>query len=135
MQQLTCVAPGTVAWVDVPEPTLDGPEGAGGAGGALVRPVAVSRCEIDPMLIAGGPAGGRPFALGHEAVAEVVAVGSAVTGFAVGQLVVPAFQVSCGACDRCARGHSAVCGAYPVLCDYGMQPLSGTEYGGMLSDL
>jgi threonine dehydrogenase-like Zn-dependent dehydrogenase len=31
-------------------------------------------------------------------------------------------------------GHTAVCKKYPVLSDYGMQPLSGVEYGGMLSD-
>lgn len=147
MQQLTCVAPKTVEWLDVPEPTLDdsggtgrgpgpgpGPGEGGGAGAALVRPVAVARCEIDPQLIVAGPPG-PPFALGHEGVAEVVAVGSEVTSVAAGQLVVPAFQVSCGTCDRCTRGHTAVCASYPVLSDYGMQPLSGTEYGGMLSDL
>ncbi len=158
MQQLTCVAPRTVEWLDVPEPTLTGgpatstrPASGGAAGlvgvgagagedggievtGALVRPVAVSRCEIDPVLIGAGPPG-APFALGHEAVAEVVAVGAGVTRVAVGDLVIPAFQVSCGTCDRCARGHTAVCSSYPVLSDYGMQPLSGTEYGGMLSDL
>lgn len=128
MQQLTCVSPGGVDWLDVAPPTLDGPDQA------LVRPVAVSRCEIDPLLIAGGP-GATPFALGHEAVAEVVEVGEAVTSFTPGQIVVPAFQISCGTCDRCARGHTAVCGSYPVLSDYGMQPLSGTEYGGMISDL
>jgi threonine dehydrogenase-like Zn-dependent dehydrogenase len=65
----------------------------------------------------------------------VVAVGSAVSGLSVGDVVVPAFQVSCGRCGRCARGHTAVCESYPVLSDYGMQPLSGVEYGGMLSDL
>jgi alcohol dehydrogenase len=90
--------------------------------------------RVDPQLIDAGPPG-PPFALGHEGVAEVVAVGPGVTGVAVGQLVVPAFQVSCGTCDRCARGHTAVCANYPVLSDYGMQPLSGTEYGGMLTDL
>jgi len=42
--------------------------------------------------------------------------------------------VSCGACASCGAGHSANCDAYPVLSDYGMQPLSGVEYGGMLSD-
>ena len=28
-----------------------------------------------------------------------------------------------------------MCSAYPALSDYGMEPLSGVEYGGMLSDL
>ena len=135
MQQLTCVGPGRIEWVDVPEPELQGPDEA------LVRPLATARCAIDPILMAGGPSpGGAGFALGHEGVAEVIAVGSAVpglsvSGLSVGDVVVPAFQVSCGRCDRCARGHTAVCESYPVLSDYGMQPLSGVEYGGMLSDV
>src|SRR5687768_13197718 len=134
MQQLTCVAPGTVEWVDVPEPDDPGP------GGALIRPVAVSRCEIDPLLVAAGPArppgpDAAPFALGHEAVGEVLAVDSGVTSVSVGQLVVPAFQVSCGRCEPCSRGRTAVCAEYPVLSDYGMQPLSGVEYGGMIADV
>src|SRR5262249_54306767 len=53
----------------------------------------------------------------------------------IGQRVVVAFQVSCGACRSCVAGHSANCDEYPALSDYGMQPLSGVEYGGMLSDL
>ena len=77
----------------------------------------------------------EPFALGHECVGEVVALGDAVHGLEIGQRVVVAFQVSCGACRSCGAGHTANCDKFPVLSDYGMQPLSGTEYGGMLSDL
>ena len=43
--------------------------------------------------------------------------------------------MSCGLCPTCRRGFTANCDEYPVLSDYGMQPLSGVEYGGMLSDL
>jgi alcohol dehydrogenase len=129
MRQLTCTAPGTIEWLDVAEPTMLEPTDA------LVRPIAVARCELDPLLILVGPAMGEPFALGHEAVVEIVAVGSDVVGLHVGQLALPSFQVSCGACPTCRRGHTANCDAYPVLSDYGMQPLSGVEYGGMLSDL
>ena len=129
MQQLSCVGPGEVAWREVPDPVLVEPTDA------LVRPVAVARCEIDPLLVLGGPVSEEGFALGHEAVAEVVAVGDEVDGLEPGTLVLPSFQVSCGSCAACRRGHSAVCDRYPVLSDYGMQPLSGTEYGGMLADL
>lgn len=129
MRQLTCTAPGVVEWVDVPEPALQAPTDA------LVRPVAVARCEIDPFLVLAGPTRAPSFALGHEAVAEVVAVGEHVDSVAVGDLVVPSFQVSCGTCRQCQRGRSALCGEYPLLSDFGMEPLSGTEYGGMLSDL
>lgn len=129
VRQLSCVGPGTVEWREVDEPRIENPLDA------LVRPIAVARCEIDPFLILGGPRpGDAGFALGHEAVAEVTAVGEGVEGLRVGQLVLPSFQVSCGVCPSCRR-HTALCDEYPVLSDYGMQPLSGVEFGGMLSDL
>jgi alcohol dehydrogenase len=129
MRQLTCTAPGAAEWRDVPEPRLQG------EAEALVRPLAVARCDIDLFLTAGVFPQRGPFALGHECVAEIVALGDAVRGLEVGQRVVVAFQVSCGACRSCGAGHSANCDRYPVLSDYGMQPLSGVEYGGMLSDV
>jgi alcohol dehydrogenase len=129
MRQLTCSAPNTLVWQDVPEPQLQGD------GEALVRPLAVARCDIDLFLTSGLLPARGPFALGHEGVAEILELGDAVRGLEVGQRVVVAFQVSCGACGSCAAGHSGNCDRYPTLSDYGMQPLSGTEYGGMLSDV
>jgi alcohol dehydrogenase len=130
MRQLTCAGPGVVEWWEVEAPTLEGP------GEALVRPVAVARCELDPLLVLSGPlAGSEGFALGHEAVVEVVAVADDVRGVEAGDLALCSFQVSCGVCGRCRAGASAVCERVPVLADFGMQPLSGDERGGMLSDL
>jgi alcohol dehydrogenase len=129
MRQLTCTSPGKVEWLEVPEPKLESDQQA------LVRPLAVARCDIDRILVAGLIPHLGPFALGHECVGEVVALGDAVAGLEVGQRVVVAFQASCGQCRSCAAGHTANCDAFPVLSDYGMQPLSGVEYGGMLSDL
>src|SRR5881296_3592102 len=129
MRQLTCTAPHQIEWRDVPEPRLQGD------GEALVRPLAVARCDIDLFLTSGVIPSRGPFALGHECVAEIVALGDGVRGLEVGQRAVVAFQVSCGACGSCLAGHTANCDRYPVLSDYGMQPLSGTEYGGMLSDV
>ena len=48
------------------------------AADALVRPIAVARCEIDPLLVLVGPTGADGFALGHEAVVEIVALGAEV---------------------------------------------------------
>ena len=128
MRQLICTGKQAVEWREAPEPRLEAD------GEAIVRPLAVARCEIDPFLTSGLFPIGEPFALGHECVAEIVALGDAVRGLEVGQRVVVAFQVSCGACGTCRAGHSANCDRYPVLSDYGMQPLSGVEYGGMLAD-
>src|SRR5581483_3359644 len=129
MRQLTCSAPNTVAWQDVAEPRLQGD------GEALVRPLTVARCDIDLFLTSGMFPPRGLFALGHEGVAEIVKLGEGVRGLEPGQRVVVSFQVSCGSCGSCAAGHTANCDRYPVLSDYGMQPLSGTEYGGMLSDV
>src|SRR5215831_6696493 len=129
MRQLTCTAPYTLVWQEVPAPRLQGDTEA------LVRPLTVARCDIDLFLTSGLFPLRGPFALGHEGVAEVLALGDAVRGLEIGQRVIVAFQVSCGACGSCNAGYTANCDRYPVLSDYGMQPLSGTEYGGMLSDL
>lgn len=129
MQQLTCIDAQKLEWRDVPEPRIEGD------GEALIRPLAVARCDIDRFLTSGLFPLRGPFALGHECVGEVAALGDGVRGLAIGQRVVVAFQVSCGQCRRCAAGRTAVCEAMPTLSDYGMQPLSGVEYGGMLSDL
>ena len=128
MRQLTCVGPGKIEWQEVPDARL------AGDCEAIVRPIAVARCDIDRLLIDGVIPQRGPFALGHEAVVEIVELGDAVRGLAPGQRAVISFQVSCGECATCRRGHTANCERYPALSDYGMQPLSGVEYGGLLSE-
>ncbi len=129
MQQLMCTGPGTVTWQEIDEPRLrTGID-------AIVRPLAVARCDIDLFLASGFFPAAAPFALGHECVAEIVEVGANVKGLRAGQRAVVAFQLSCGACGSCSDGHTGNCDQYPALSDYGMQPLSGVEYGGMLTDL
>jgi alcohol dehydrogenase len=129
MRQLTCVDAGKLEWQDVPPPRIAGP------GEALIRPLAVARCDIDRFLTSGLFPSRGPFAVGHECVGEIVELSDDVRGLATGQRVVPSFQVSCGRCGRCTAGLTALCERLPILSDYGMQPLSGVEYGGMLSDL
>jgi alcohol dehydrogenase len=128
MRQLTCLGPNQLAWCDVPDVRLDSDDAA------IVRPLAVARCDIDLLLGTGLIPGRQPYALGHECSAEILELGAAVRGLEIGQRVVVSFQLSCGSCRTCQRGHSALCERYPLLSDYGMQPLSGVEYGGMLAD-
>jgi threonine dehydrogenase-like Zn-dependent dehydrogenase len=128
MQQLTCLAPNKIEWHDVPEPRLESDHAA------LIRPLAVARCDIDRLLASGLFPLRGPFALGHECIGEVLALGDAVRGLSIGQRVAVSFQVSCGGCPTCSTGRTALCERHPTLSDYGMQPLSGVEHGGMLSD-
>lgn len=76
-------APGETAVVDVPTPSV-------GPNDALVKIRACGICGSDALYIAMGglpPRQGRQ-PLGHEPAGEVVEIGSAVTGFAVGDHVV-----------------------------------------------
>jgi len=76
----------------------------------------------------------RPFALGHECVGEIVALGDDVPSLRAGQHVIVPFQISCGRCPRCERGHTGSCASVPFLSAFGL-PLSGREWGGALSEL
>jgi threonine dehydrogenase-like Zn-dependent dehydrogenase len=126
MQQLNFIEPGKLEWRDADEARLEGD------GEALVRPGAVATCDLDLLLVRGlAPAQG-PFPFGHECVAEVTEVGDGVEGVEPGDLVSVPFQVSCGECETCRRGHTGNCDRVERMAMYGL-PI-GTNYGGFLSD-
>ena len=120
---------GRYAWRDTPEPTVSGPEQA------IVRPVAVACCDLDVGVAQGVLPMPPGHAVGHEGIAEVVAVGDAVTGIRVGDRVVVPFQISCGQCRECRRGVTGSCGSVPLMAMYGMAPLAGLDGGGFMADL
>jgi len=126
MQQLNFVEPGTLEWREAPEPRLQG------AGEALVRPLSVATCDLDKLLVRGLAPTDEPFPFGHECVAEVTDVGDAVTSVEPGDVVSVPFQISCGECDRCRRGHTGNCERVERMAMYGL-PM-GTNYGGFLGD-
>jgi alcohol dehydrogenase len=128
MQQLTFIAPGRFEWHDVPAPVLCADTDA------IVRPLAVARCDLDLYIATGFVHYPGPFAFGHECVAEVVDAGSA-SGVEPGQRMVLPFQLSCGRCGACKRGWTNSCEAFPFGAAYGLKPTSKTEFGGALSDL
>jgi threonine dehydrogenase-like Zn-dependent dehydrogenase len=129
MRELVFVEPGRVEWLDVPEPTLQG------AHDALVRPIAVARCDLDLPMAAFGLFPG-PFPVGHEIAAEVAAVGPAVDRFRLGDRVIVPFQVSCGSCAPCGRSVFAACATHraPLGASFGFG-VSGGGFGGGVSDL
>ncbi len=129
MRELTFVEPGKVEFREKPVPTIQG------ALQALVRPVAVARCDLDFVFARGMAPVAGPFALGHECVGEVVEIGDAVRAVKPGDRVVVPFQISCGACERCRKGQTGSCKEFPKLAAYGLAPLSGTEFGGAVSDV
>lgn len=128
MRQLTFIRPGLLEWWEVPEPTLQGPQEA------IVRPIAVARCDLDAAILSGTAPVVGPFPLGHEFVAEVVSLGDGVSGFHRGQRVVVPYHICCGRCERCRRGLTASCLSAPPRAMYGLGALGGA-WGGALSDL
>ncbi|MBS2017063.1 MAG: alcohol dehydrogenase catalytic domain-containing protein [Deltaproteobacteria bacterium] len=130
MQALTFVEAGRVEWREAKAPVLGGPAEA------LVKPLAVSRCDLDSVIARGKAPAPGPFPLGHECVAEVVAIGDAVKGVRPGDHVIVPFQISCGACPPCTKGHTGSCSAVPKLSAYGLGPFGGGDtFRGALSDL
>jgi alcohol dehydrogenase len=128
MRQLTFVKPNVLEWWDVPEPRI------ANAGEAIVRPLAVTRCDLD-LLIASGSAGFEgPFAIGHETSGIVTEIGDKVKSVVPGDLVIVPFQISCGACASCSRGLPYACQSVPFRSSYGLKPVCGVDYGGALSD-
>jgi alcohol dehydrogenase len=129
MQQLTFLEPGRLEWIDVAAPRLASDDAA------LVRPIAVTTCDLDHLIVSGRVPLPGPFPLGHEFVADVVDVGDRVAGFRPGDRVVVPFQISCGRCGRCRKGLTSSCENAPVRSAYGLGPIGGTQWGGALSDL
>jgi threonine dehydrogenase-like Zn-dependent dehydrogenase len=144
---------GRLAWRERDAPVLSEP------GDAIVRPFIAGRCDgdtlpihrpvsrllqagiavraIDPVVgcICGRVPFKGPFAIGHECVAQVVAVGSDVQHVRVGQTVVVPWAVSCGSCEPCRRGLTSKCATTTsaTLAAYGFGPASG-GWGGMVAD-
>ncbi|MDD3415616.1 MAG: alcohol dehydrogenase catalytic domain-containing protein [Lachnospiraceae bacterium] len=51
-----------------------------------------------------------PFVMGHEFAGEIVEVGEAVQGFAIGDKVAAETHIPCGYCETCRGGHQHICG-------------------------
>jgi threonine dehydrogenase-like Zn-dependent dehydrogenase len=129
MRQLTFEETDRYAWCEAPDPTITTPEQA------LVKPLVVACCDLDVAVARGSAPLPPGYAVGHEGLAEVVAVGDDVSDVRVGDRVVVPFQISCGTCRECRRGVTGSCGSVPLMAMYGLGPLAGLDGGGFMSDL
>lgn len=154
MQQLLYVGKNKLRWSELEPPVVQAPTDA------LVRPFVVARCDVEtaffrhdlsPLLRLGvathllapsvldgfgkHPFKG-PFPVGHECIAQVTAVGEGVTTRRVGDVVIVPFQVSCGSCRLCSRGHTAHCETDrpSAISAFGGFADPTRAWGGMLSD-
>jgi threonine dehydrogenase-like Zn-dependent dehydrogenase len=153
MRHLVYEGKGRLAWREAPDPELRTPRGA------LVRPFAAARCDLDELFLRHRiPAAARlasalgiidplfvqtfgrspfaaPFPYGHECVAQVVRVGEETRNVRVGDVVVVPFQISCGGCAPCGRGLTAHCTTDRTgpVSTYGFGDPAG-GWGGAVSD-
>jgi len=118
-----------LAWEEVETPQLIEPRDA------LVRPIAVARCDLDPAIALGLYPMPAPFVMGHEMVGEVVAIGEAIRNVRLGDKVIVPFQLSCMTCAPCLRGHTNACVNVPSGTAFGLGPHGGIDLGGALAEL
>ena len=129
MRALVFRGPMALAWEEVETPKLVEPRDA------LVRPIAVARCDLDPAIALGLYPMPAPFVMGHEMVGEVVAVGEAISNVRLGDKVIVPFQLSCMTCAPCLRGHTNACESVPSGTAFGLGPHGGIDLGGALAEL
>lgn len=103
MRAVVVDGPGVVRVAEVPEPAPAPDE-------VVVEVGACGICGTDVHIIDGEfPLATYPIIPGHELGGTVVAVGSEVSGFAVGDRVGVDPTLNCGACYYCQRGMGNLC--------------------------
>ncbi|PRY30726.1 zinc-dependent alcohol dehydrogenase [Pseudosporangium ferrugineum] len=127
MQSLVLTGPRSLQWQDRPAPVLSADTDA------LVRPIASAACDLDRWIVRSPAPFAPPFALGHEAVGEIVELGAGGSGLRTGQRVVVPWHISCGTCDNCRRDLPGTCATVPPLASYGTS--AGGHWGGLFDDL
>ena len=128
IRQLTYVGPNELEWREVTAPVIETNRDA------LVRPLAVARCDLDLYIAMGLYRTPGPFAFGHEMTGVVTEVGDAVSTVRPGDRVVVPFQINCGECSNCMRGWTNACTAVPPFAAYGLGTHRERDFGGALSD-
>jgi 2-desacetyl-2-hydroxyethyl bacteriochlorophyllide A dehydrogenase len=113
--------PSAVRVVDLPEP-------APGPDEVVLKVGACGICGTDIHIIDGEfPPTVYPIVIGHEFGGEVVAVGSDVSGVAVGDRVGVDPTLNCGACYFCQRGMGNLCERWNAV-GVGHHPGGFAEY-------
>ncbi|MFE2218734.1 zinc-dependent alcohol dehydrogenase family protein [Streptomyces canus] len=95
---------GQAAWEEVPDPAVKDPTDA------IVRVLAVTICGTDLHILKGDVPEVRPgTVLGHEAVGEIVEVGSDVRTVRPGDRVLISCISACGRCSYCRQAMYGQC--------------------------
>jgi alcohol dehydrogenase len=107
MRAAVFVEPGRIELREKPVPTP-------GPTDALIRITMTTICGTDVHILKGEYPVASGLTVGHEPVGVIAALGSAVTGYRVGQRVIAGAITPCGQCHSCLDGHSAQCGGKAI---------------------
>jgi alcohol dehydrogenase len=103
MKAAVFLGPGRIALQEKPIPAV-------GPTDALVRVTLTTICGTDVHILKGEYPVRPGLTIGHEPVGVIEALGSAVTGYEVGQRVIAGAITPCGQCHPCLDGQQAQCG-------------------------
>ena len=104
MKALVYQGPGRRAWETKPRPTIRD------RGDAIVRITRSTICGTDLHILKGDvPSVTAGRILGHEGVGVIESIGSNVSSFHAGDLVLISCITACGICDFCRRGMPSHC--------------------------
>lgn len=75
----------------------------------ILRVVATNICGSDQHMVRGRTSAPQGLSLGHEITGEVVEIGRDVETLERGDLVTVPFNIACGRCVMCKKGHTGIC--------------------------
>lgn len=81
---------------------------------ALLRVTTTTICGTDVHILRGEYPVEPGRIVGHEPIGVIAALGSAVTGYAVGERVLVGAITPCGQCNSCLAGYHSQCGGKPI---------------------
>ncbi len=103
MKAAVFVEPGRIVLEEKPVPQV-------GPRDALLRVTTTTICGTDTHILKGEYPVARGLTVGHEPVGIIEELGSAVTGYEVGQRVIAGAITPCGQCYTCLGGSPSQCG-------------------------
>ena len=103
MRAAVFVEPGKIELQQRPIPDI-------GPTDALLRVTTTTICGTDVHILKGEYPVRPGLIVGHEPVGIIEKLGSAVTGYEIGQRVIAGAITPCGHCHPCLDGHSSQCG-------------------------
>lgn len=107
MRAAVFVEPGKIELQQRPIPDI-------GPTDALLRVTTTTICGTDVHILKGEYPVRPGLIVGHEPVGIIEKLGSAVTGYELGQRVIAGAITPCGQCHPCLDGHSSQCGGHAM---------------------